>query len=43
MATKITLTGLPSDPIVTTPESYRFEMEEAGSPASPKGTLPVSR
>lgn len=37
MGAKITLTGLPTGPIVTTPQYFRFEMEEGGSPAPPKG------
>ena len=37
MAAKITLTGRPTGPIVTTPHYFRFEMKEGGSPAPPKG------
>lgn len=37
MGAKITLTGRPTGPIVTTPQYFRFEMEEGGSPAPPKG------
>ena len=33
MGAKITLTGRPTGPIVTTPDYFRFEMEEGGSPA----------
>ena len=37
MAAKITLTGRPTGPIVETSQYFRFEMEEGGSPAPPKG------
>ena len=42
MAAKITLTGRPTGPIVETAQYFRFEMEEGGSPAPPKG-LPQAR
>ncbi len=41
MAAKITLTGMPTGDIVATAHYFRFEMEEGGSPAPPKG-LPVA-
>ncbi len=41
MAAKITITGMPVGNIVKTAEYFRFEMEEGGSPAPPKG-LPVA-
>ncbi len=37
MAAKITITGMPVGNIVKTAEYFRFEMEEGGSPAPPKG------
>jgi hypothetical protein len=42
MAAKITLTGRPIGPIVETSQYFRFEMEEGGSPAPPKGLPPAS-
>ncbi len=42
MGAKITLTGRPTGPIVETSQYFRFEMEEGGSPAPPKGLSPAS-
>ena len=42
MGAKIILTGRPTGPIVETSQYFRFEMEEGGSPAPPKGLPPAS-
>ncbi len=42
MGAKITLTGRPTGPIVETSQYFRWEMEEGGSPAPPKGLPPAS-